>query len=141
MTFSEKIRKAREVVGLTQSGLASACGVSQRTIASYETGNAIARRKTTERLAKALRVSTTYLLDETCTDPLQNIERDGYIEEARRLYGSAGARDIDRLMQENTALFAGGELSQEEKDAFFQALMTAYVTAKEAARKKYGAGD
>ena len=56
----------------------------------------------------------------------------------RRLYGVAGARDVDALLRDNAALFAGGELSQEEKDAFFQAVMTAYVTCKEEASKKFG---
>lgn len=44
---------------------------------------------------------------------------------------------MEELLRENTALFAGGELSQDQKDAFFQAVMTAYVTCKEEARKKF----
>lgn len=39
---------------------------------------------------------------------------------------------------DNAALFAGGELSQDQKDAFFQAVMTAYVTCKEEAKAKFG---
>ncbi|MBQ4427567.1 MAG: hypothetical protein II881_07415 [Oscillospiraceae bacterium] len=31
-----------------------------------------------------------------------------------------------------------GELSQDQKDAFFQAVMTAYVTCKEEAKAKFG---
>ena len=45
---------------------------------------------------------------------------------------------MDQLLQENTALFAGGELSQEQKDMFFQAVMTAYVTCREEAKAKFG---
>ena len=138
MTFSDKIKRAREVAGLTQNELAQAAGVSQRTIASYESGGAIARRSTTEKLAKALKVSVKYLTDEACTDPVAEIEKDEYIEEARKLYGSKGAHDIDALLAENTALFAGGELSQSEKDAFFEAVMRAYITCKEEAKQKFG---
>ena len=36
MTFSDKIKRSREVVGLTQQELANLVGVSKRTIASYE---------------------------------------------------------------------------------------------------------
>lgn len=43
---------------------------------------------------------------------------------------------MEELLQNNAALFAGGELSQEQKDACFQAVMTAYVTCKEEAKKK-----
>ena len=40
MTFSDKIKRAREMVQLTQQELAKEVGVSQRTIASYESGGA-----------------------------------------------------------------------------------------------------
>lgn len=137
MTFSDKIKRSREVVGLTQQELADLVGVSKRTIASYECTDAVARRSTTEKLARALKVSVRYLTDPECTDPLADIARDGHVEEARRLYGAAGARDVDALLSENAALFAGGELSQEEKDAFFEAVMEAYVASKKEAKRKF----
>ena len=138
MTFSDKIKRAREVAKLTQNELAQEVGVSQRTIASYESGGARARRSTTEKLARALKVSVKYLSDDACVDPLEDIEKDEYIEQARELYGAKGVRDMDSLLADNAALFAGGELSQEQKDAFFQAVMTAYVTCKEEASNKFG---
>ena len=69
---------------------------------------------------------------------MEDIEKDGYIEEAREKYGSKGGRDIEQLLADNAALFAGGELTQEQKDEFFQAIMTAYVTCKEEAKAKFG---
>lgn len=137
MTFSDKIKRSREVAHLTQNELAQLVGVSQRTIASYESGGAKARRSTIEKLARALKVSVRFLSDDDCTDPLAEIEKDDYIEQAREMYGTKGVRDMEELLRENTALFAGGELSQDQKDAFFQAVMTAYVTCKEEARKKF----
>lgn len=137
MTFSDKIKRAREVAKLTQQELAKEVGVSQRTIASYESGGARARRSTTEKLARALKVSVKFLSDDDCTNPLEDIEKDEYIDQARAMYGSKGVRDMEELLQDNAALFAGGELSQEQKDAFFQAVMTAYVTCKEEAKKKF----
>ena len=123
MTFSDKVKRAREVVGMTQNELAAKTGVSQRSIASYESGGAIARRSTMEKLARALKVSVKYLTEENCTDPLDEIEKDGYVEQARELYGASGVRDMDALLRDNAALFAGGELSQDQKDAFFEAVM------------------
>lgn len=138
MTFSDKIKLARETAKLTQNELAREVGVSQRTIASYESGGARARRSTTEKLARALKVSVKYLSDDTCIDPLADIEKDGYIEQARAMYGAKGVRDMDSLLQDNAALFAGGELSQEQKDTFFEAIMKAYLTCKEESKKKFG---
>ena len=100
-----------------------------------------ARRSTITKLARELKVSVRFLLEEECTDPLSDIEKDDYVEEARRLYGSAGARDVDTLLRDNAALFAGGELSQEEKDAFFQAIMASYRACKEEAKKKFSPKD
>ena len=77
MTFSDKVKRAREVVGMTQNELAAKTGVSQRSIASYESGGAIARRSTMEKLARALKVSVKYLMEENCTDPLDEIEKVG----------------------------------------------------------------
>ena len=138
MTFSDKVKRAREVAGLTQDELAQAIGVSRRTITAYESEGAVARRSTTEKLAYALKVSVKYLIDEKCTDPLAEIEKDEYIEQARALYGSKGVRDMDELLKDNAALFAGGDLSQEQKDAFFEAVMKAYITCKEEAKIKFG---
>ena len=64
MTFSDKIKRAREVAGMTQNELAQAVGVSQRTIASYESGGAKARRSTIEKLGAALKVSVKFLSDD-----------------------------------------------------------------------------
>lgn len=138
MTFSDKIKVAREQAGLTQQQLADSTGVSKRTIASYESGGAIARASTMLKLAKVLNVSSKYLSDNSCLDPMADIEKDGYLEEARERYRSSGARDVDQLLRDNAALFAGGELSQEQKDQFFEAVMRAYVTCKDEAKVKFG---
>ena len=46
MTFSDKIKRSREVAGLTQDELAALVGVSRRTVTAYECTNAVARRST-----------------------------------------------------------------------------------------------
>ena len=138
MTFSDKLKRAREFAGFTQHELGDAIGVTKRTIASYESDGAVPRKSTLAKLASALKVSTKYLSCDECTDPLDDIERDSYVLEARALYGEKGARDMEGLLSANAALFAGGELSQEQKDAFFEAIMASYLTCKEEARKKFG---
>ena len=48
---------------------------------------------------------------------------------------------METLLRDNVALFAGGELSQDQKDAFFEAVMKAYITCKEEARSKFSKKD
>ena len=136
--FTDKVRDARIELGLTQTQLGEAAGVSLRTILAYEKGEKKPRQATMLKLAKALKVSVKFLSDDECENPMEDIEKDGYIEEAREKYGSKGGRDIEQLLADNAALFAGGELTQEQKDEFFQAIMTAYVTCKEEAKAKFG---
>ena len=138
MTFSEKIRSSREMLEISQTELAEQVGVSRRTIVAYEAGEANARKSTIAKLARVLKVSTKFLSDENCNDPLADIDQDPYVEQARELYGNVGAREMEALLRDNAALFAGGELSQEQKDVFFEAVMKAYLTCKEEARQKFG---
>lgn len=137
--FSKKVQEARAELGISQTKLANLTGVSLRTITAYEKGEKDNPRPATIlRLAKALNVSVKFLSDPECENPIEDIEKDGYIEEAHARYGAKGMRDVDKLLEDNTALFAGGELSQEQKDAFFEAVMRAYIACKEEAKIKFG---
>lgn len=136
--FADKVKEARISLGLSQPQLAQEVGVSPRSVQAYERGEKTPRAAMMAKLAKALQVSVRFLTDEECEDPVADIEKDNYIEEARERYGAKGARDVEQLLADNAALFAGGELSQDQKDAFFQAVMTAYVTCKEEAKAKFG---
>lgn len=136
--FADKVKEARISLGLSQTQLAREAGVSSRSVQAYERGEKRPRAVMLAKLAGLLKVSVKFLADDECEDPVADIEKDGYIEEARRRYGAEGARDAEQLLAANAALFAGGELSQDQKDAFFQAVMTAYVTCKEEAKAKFG---
>ena len=137
-SFADKVKDARAELGLSQAQLSEQIGVSVRSVQLYEQGVKKPRQSITLKLAKALKVSVRFLTDDECENPLEDIEKDGYIEEARERYGASGARDMNALLEANAALFAGGELSQVEKDAFFEAVMKAYITCKEEAREKFG---
>ena len=132
MRFCEKEKKERLAKGLTQQQFADKLGVSLRTITNYEKGESYPKqREIYGKMADILGVDINYLLTEN---------EEFYIS-ANEKYGSAGAAQAKALMQEVTGLFAGGELSQEQKDAFFEAVMKAYITCKEEARRKFGKKD
>ena len=82
-TFSEKVKDARLQLGLSQQQLGEATGVSLRTILSYEKGEKMPRQGTLLKLAKALGVSSKFLIDDLCENPMEDIEKDSYIEDAR----------------------------------------------------------
>lgn len=128
MNFGEKVRKARRALGMTQIELAKKIGVTNRAITSYETGRSFPRtREGYRKLAEALQVDVNYLLSED----------DAFISDAARKYGSRGRAEADRLVAQMGGLFAGGELTEEDKQAVFLALQEAYWDAK-AENRKYG---
>ena len=137
MTFAQKIKTARAMKDLTHEQLSALTGISRQTLISYEKGRSRPRAASCIKLASALGVSYAYLTDDEQTDPNYGAEKTGYIETAHGLYGVRGAREIEQLLDANRALFAGGELSQDEKNAFFDAVMDAYLTSKKEARRRF----
>jgi transcriptional regulator with XRE-family HTH domain len=136
--FSDKVREARQILNLTQEELGALVGVSKRAVVAYETEGVRPRRNVMAKLSEALRVSYEYLDRDEIDDPTYGMDKDDYIEETRSRYGSRAAHEMDFLLERNAALFAGGTLDQEAKDAFFEAVTKAYWTAKETSRKTYG---
>lgn len=137
MSFGDKVRHYRKLKKMTQRQLAERIGVSQRTIASYESCGAMARSTTLRRLADALGVSVDYLKRDEITDPSYGKEKTPCIEETRELYGPSVTKEIDALLEQNVAFFASGDLSQETKDAFFEAIMKVYITRKEETKRSF----
>jgi len=137
-TFREKLIARRAELGLTQAELSVRAGIGKRTVTSYETDGRLPQPAQLYKLARALDVTPEYLSRDEVEDTAYGRESMEYIEEARRRYGARPARDVEALLRENAALFAGGDLSEEAKDAFFQAVMKAYIDCKESARRTYG---
>ncbi len=125
MTFGEKIREARKKLNMSQDDLAEKIGVSRRTITSWETDRALPRtKKVYEKLSEALNTSELFRPDET------------FIIEPGEQFGYRGRKSAEKLVQELTGLFAGGEMAEEDMDALMLAVQQAYVDAKKK-NKKY----
>ena len=97
-SFGDKVREARISLGMAPKQLAEEIGVSLRSVHCYERNEKTPRQTTMAKLAKALQVSVKFLSDDECEDPVADIEKDNYIEEARERYGSKGARDVEQLL-------------------------------------------
>ena len=128
--FPEKLKRARKEKEMNQTELAHAVGLTQRSLTNYECGRAIPRPSTIRKLAEILGVTVEYLTNDATDDPNAKRVEEAQIAEARSKFGNKGAREASDLLNRSVALLAGGTIDQEAKDAFFQALMTAYVTAK-----------
>lgn len=137
-TFKEKLIDRRAALGLSQAELSEKAGIGKRTITSYESENRLPHPAQLYKLAKALGVTPEYLKNDDIDNPAYGMDRMEYVEQARSCYGTKEANHVEKLLRQNTALFAGGDISEEAKDAFFQAVMKAYIDCKEAAKETYG---
>jgi len=121
MKFGEKLKALRTDKGISQKALSDQTGISLRAIQNYETKDILPKsRDSYDALARALDVEVSTLLDENVA----------FQVEARERYGSRGERQARAILDQVGALYAGGELSEEDMDAFNRALQEAYWDAK-----------
>lgn len=125
MELGEKIKTARSSLGMSQSALAKKTSLSLRSIQNYESGQRHpANIAIVKKIANVLNVSCEYLLDDASR----------YVIDAASRAGEKAARDIDGLLSDIQGLFAGGELSQNDKDKVMRAINEIYWESKEAVK-------
>lgn len=125
MAFSENLKRIRESKGLKQSDIAKGINVSDRTISMWERGKMIPSLDAAIKIASLLGVS----LDELVED------EETFIFQAKEQFGSRGRQQAKELVSQLSGLFAGGELSEDDRDAVYRAMTEAYFDAKERAKK------
>ena len=136
MNFGEKLRKTRLSLNISQSELSSMTGISERSLYSYEQSGIIPRGNNVKKLADALNVSVSFLLNDT--DSIDNTsDNEAFISAAKSEYGYKGAREAREILLRTSALFAGGDLNDEDKELFFESLMEVYLNSKQEAREKF----
>lgn len=127
MKFGEKLTLLRNQHGMTQAQAAEALGISRRNYISYENEGRYPRnREMYAKLARLFDCDQNYLLTED----------EEFIIQAAGQYGNSGKREAEQLVSELCGMFAGGELSEEDKDAVMRALTEAYFECKKE-NKKY----
>lgn len=146
--FCEKLKEARKARGMTQAEFGELLGVTSRMIIEYEKGNRRPHRRKVQEFAEILEVPVEYLLEDRFDDVLSVFREDAPEDAApeadaeRRAPAAAQSqsdieaqarREIEFLRERSAALFAGGVLPQEAKDAFFQSLYEAYLKCREQA--------
>ena len=118
MTFGEKFKAEREKRKLIQQEVADALGINRRMITRYENGISFPRTKGAYRkIAEYFKVDVNYLLTED----------EAFVVQASEQYGSCGMKQARDLIEEMSGLFAGGTLSEQDKDAVMKALQDIYI--------------
>ena len=126
MKFGEKIRELRKEKGITQEILGKMIGVSKRTIINYEQGTRYPQdHEIYAKLANALDCDENYL----------KTENEEFITTVSEQYGLRGASQAQQILDQTAAMFAGGELSDEDKMAFIHEIQSLYFDSKERAKK------
>ena len=128
MNFGEKLRNYRKENNLTQAEFAKNIGVGLKTLSLYENSQRYLRKmETYQKIADVMSCDYNYLLEDT----------DQFLAKVAGEYGQSEARKAQALTEGLSSLFAGGELTEDDKDAAFEAITRAYWAAKEE-NKKYG---
>ena len=126
MTFGEKVKTLRKTKDMSQTQLAQAIGVSLRTVGGWEKeGRYPKQHELYQKLADTLGCDISYLM----------MEEEAFITEATEQFGSRGARQAQQILEQAAAMFAGGELSDEDKTAFMDEIQMLYLDSKKRARK------
>lgn len=128
MTFADKIKKERAKLQMTQADFAKYIGVSHRSLQNYELGiNHPRSREAYQKIATALGLDVNYLLT----------ENEEFVLGIAEQYGSRGAQGATKVLSDVKALFAGGEMAEEDMDVFMKAVQDAYWEVKKINKEKY----
>ena len=125
-SLGEKLKQMRAEKHLSQQEVADALHVTRGTYLSYESGRRHPRnRKGYEKLADFFGVDVDYLYG---NDEI-------FLNAASDAYGSRGRKQAAALVAGVQGMFAGGDISEDDKDAVMQAIQAAYWEAKNDAKK------
>ena len=126
MTFGEKVKTLRTTKKMSQAQLAQELGVALRTVSGWENQNRYPKkRELYQNLADILGCDISYLMS----------EEESFITEASEQYGSRGAKQAQQILEQAAAMFAGDELSDEDKTAFMDEIQMLYLDSKQRAKK------
>lgn len=126
MTFAEKIKTLRKSKGMSQADLANAIGVSDRAVRGWEiAGRYPKQHDLYQKIANVFQCDVSYLMS----------ENEAFITEASEQFGNRGAKQAQQILEQAAAMFAGGELTDEDKTAFMDEIQSLYLDSKKRAKK------
>ena len=133
VTIGDKVRFLRKSRTMTLAALSRASGLSDRAIRYIENNERTPGVDAVRKLAAALDVSTDYFMEEDLF--MQELHKEEVLAQARDKYGSRGMAQARKVYESARALYAGGRLNEEERDAFRDLMMEMFFDSKEEAKK------
>ena len=124
MDFKEKIIQLRKKHNMTQEDLAKAINVSRKSIGLYEMGERLPRKNVVKKISEYFCVPVDYLMS----------PNEQFIMDATAASGARGKLTATEVINNAAALFAGGDVSDDDKEMVMKAIQDAYWDAKR--RKK-----
>ncbi|MDO4739636.1 MAG: helix-turn-helix transcriptional regulator [Eubacteriales bacterium] len=123
MTFAEKLRMLRKDRRFTQAAMAQMLGVSPRAYQNYEEGKTYPKDSSLyQKLASFFDVTVDFLMNE---------DDEGELASASEARGSRSRMQAQKILLATEALYAGGSLSDEDEEAFYQHMLRIYEHAKQ----------
>lgn len=123
--FSETLKRMRLEKGMTQSELAKELGVTLRTVQYYEQGQHVPRD--IDVLRRVARVFDVPVYSLVGSHEFYKMLR----AETREKDPGTDRKELYRLLQELTSLFAGGSLSPGDRELFLEAVTALVLEADE----------
>jgi len=133
VTFGEKLRTLRKAKNMTIVELAGRCDITDRAIRYIEANKRTPGLEVTKKMSEALGVGTEYFMDDVLYK--EEKEKEELLNGAMEKYGSRGKSQAKRIYEQTQALFAGGQLAEEDKEAFRDLMMDLFFETKEEAKK------
>ena len=123
-TNGDKIKALRTAQHMSMAELARRASMSDRAIRYIESNQREPSVDAIQKIAAALGVTTDYFMDDAI-----------FYADVRKKYGSRGVAQAKKIKEQTTALFAGGELSEEDQAAFIKEMEALFLDAKADAKK------
>lgn len=126
--FAKKLKLYRMNLKMSQADFAKFVGIPARTYQNYESGHRYPKNmEVVNKIAVALNVTAEDLLGPA----------GGYIVEAGEKGNSRDQRRMEQIVTQLSAMFAGGDIDEESKDAAMAALNEVYWRHKRENQEKY----
>ena len=117
----------------TSAELSRRASMSDRAIRYIEAGEREPSVDAIQKIAAALGVTTDYFMDDATFQ--KELSDDQFYADVRKKYGSRGVAQAKKIKEQTSALFAGGELSEEDQANFIKEMDALFLDAKEEAKK------
>lgn len=132
-TIGEKVKALRLSKKITLAALSRLTGLSDRAIRYIENNERQPSIDAIKRLSSALGVGTDFFMDDALFS--QEMSKEEVLADAKKKYGSRGKAQAIRIYEQTQALFAGGQLNEEDRDAFRSLMLDLFFETKEEAKK------